>query len=112
MNQKEAQKYLKDNQNSVLEKCGKLLGREISIQSFNGLIGGKNKVYNVDAVNYKTPEEYIDAWKKSQKEIKARDNADYDNSIKRIDLLLKDKEISNYVNAFLTRTYYKRTKTK
>lgn len=109
MNIQEIEKYIKDNREVILKKCADILGRsEMTEQSFNGIIGGKNKTFGLKVTNYNSSEEYVDAWMNAERRIKDNDNANYENSIKRIDKLLGNAEVRKYIETYLARTFLKR----
>ena len=80
----------------------------MSLNSFNGIIGGKNEVFGINVADYASPEEYVKAWMEAEERIKNSDNSEYDNSIKRIDKLLSDNYIREFVKIYLSRTYLRK----
>ena len=105
----EVDKYIKDNTEDVLDRCAKILNRpEVSLQSFNGIFGGKNGLYGIQISDYSSPEEYVKAWMDAEKREYNNDHAVYNNSIKRIEELLKDDKIKKYVEIYLARTYLRK----
>lgn len=107
MTKTEIESYIQDNQELALKKAGQILDREVSRQSFNGIIGGKNGVYHVDSKDYDTPEAYVDAWHK-QHEIcyEKEKNCYFEKSSHRVHALLKDDFLRVYIECWLMRTYY------
>ncbi|GEM_PF-6176485 len=67
MAKEDVKQYILDNEEMALEKATKILGKLTSMQSFNGIIGGKNAIYEVNALDYSTPENYVEAWMESHK---------------------------------------------
>jgi hypothetical protein len=104
--------------NDALRRASNLLGRDINIQSLNGMIGGKNNVY-VDSVRmqFLDFEDFFSKWLKGlndtfteEKKVFLRWNPKFDwharGSFRGV-LVLKDPVIFRYTELFLERNYYK-----
>lgn len=101
------EKYVKDNEDKALKKASEILGKEISMQSFNGIVGGKNETYGVDPLEYDTAENYIEAWMISHKKIyNDEKNSSYRKSSHRVHALLQDSFLRDYIENYLARTYF------
>lgn len=109
MQKQAVEKYIKDNSDVALNLVSSILNKNVSMQSFNGIIGGKNKTYDTDALNYKTPEEYIEAWKQShQGNFDSDKNALYKKSSHKINDLLQNPIVEKFIENYLARTYFKK----
>ncbi|WP_336779832.1 topoisomerase [Paenibacillus illinoisensis] len=109
LQEKDVEKYIKENSKSALNRVSSILGTEISMQSFNGMIGGKNDTYTVNPLNFETAEEYISEWKANHKKIfESEKNAIYEKSSHRIDELLKESDIAKFIENYLARTYFRK----
>jgi molybdopterin synthase catalytic subunit len=99
--------YVNNNEDLALEKTSRILKREIGMQSFNGIIGGKNATYGVELLEYETAEGYVDAWMKShQKRYNNEKNLSYSRSSHRVHDLLQDSFVKRFVENYLARTYF------
>lgn len=104
----QAEQYILDNTYVVLEKASDILGEQVTYQSLSGIIGGKNKTYNLVVRAFPTANDYVNAWFNAHFSIyKEERNYNYEKSSHRIYYLLRDPMIRLYVEAFLTRTYYR-----
>lgn len=102
----EVETYLQENKEYALGLASSILDREISWQSFNGIIGGKNKAFNVSPSNYHSAEEYVAAWKKSHSlEYEKYGYNTPHSAAYRIQKLLDDSILEEYIEKFLARTY-------
>ena len=111
MEQKEVERHITDNESEALYRAGQILGREVSRESFNGIIGGKNSTYSSDPSNYETPESYIADWRKKHDARYEREkNYSHDMSSHRIHKLLQDEFVSEYIDNYLARTYFRKHK--
>lgn len=111
MTEIENEAYLKDMQLLALKRAGTILGREISVQSFNGIIGGKNGVYNVDALDYQNADEYVKAWHIQHENIYEREkDCGYEKSSHRVHALLEDDLLREYIDSWLRRTFYRKNR--
>jgi hypothetical protein len=102
----------------ALKRATALLGREINIQSLNGMVGGKNNVY-VDSVRmqFLDFDDFFSKWLKglndtftSEKKTFLRYNSVFDWTARgsfRGVLVLKDPIIFRYTELFLERNFYK-----
>lgn len=107
MKREEVIQYVNDNKDRALEKAGLILGRKINMQSFNGIIGGKNAIYDVDPLDYETPENYIKAWMQSHQErYNDEKYAPYEKSSHRVHNMLQDDFLKKYIENYLARTYF------
>lgn len=99
--------YVEDNKEKALENASRILEKNVSMQSFNGIIGGKNATYGVNTLDYDTPESYIEAWMISH-ERKYNDeiNASYSKSSHRVHDLLQDNFLKVFIKNYLARTYF------
>lgn len=101
--------YVKDNEDTALKKVSQILGKETTILSFNGIIGGKNATYGVDPLEYDTPESYIEAWMQShQKKYNDEKTLSYKKSSHRVHDLMRDSFVRNFIENYLARTYFKK----
>ncbi|MFG6114601.1 topoisomerase [Halobacillus sp. MO56] len=100
-------KYVKENEGRALKKASEILSKETSIQSFNGIVGGKNATYSVDPLEYETAESYIEDWMRSHhKRYNDEKNFSYRKSSHRVHDLLKDSFVKNYIENYLARTFF------
>lgn len=101
--------YLKQNKEQAYAISSKILNKEVDDASFNGIIGGKNATYSVNACDYSTDEEYVEAWLNNQKIIYEKEkDLPWDKSSKRIYELLQDEFLKEYISIYLGRTYYRK----
>ncbi len=109
MERDKIEKYITENKEHALEIASKILKQEVSMQSFNGIIGSKNGIYATDPLNYETPEKYIEDWNLKHEECyNAEKNFPYEKSSHRIHNLLKDKFLKEYISKYLAKIYYKK----
>lgn len=113
MNKNDVEIYLEDNEAEILEKVSKILNKDTSLSSFNGIIGGKNATYEVDALDYDSAEDYIEAWMNSHDE-KYNDEKNYlphgSKSSHRVHDILMDNSIKTFAENYLARTYFRKHK--
>lgn len=101
--------FLQNNQQQALNLASSILNKTVSIQSFNGIIGGKNGTYDVDALNYSNPSDYISDWLDSHNQLYNKEkNFSYEKSSHRVHKLLSDNFLKNYIEQYLTRTFYRK----
>lgn len=107
MMKEDVKQYISDNEEIALEKASQILGKVTSMQSFNGIIGGKNATYEVNVLDYSTPEKYVRAWMKSHEEkYEDEKHLSFDRSSHRVHELLKDDFLKEYIKNYLARTYF------
>lgn len=117
-NLNQVENYIKENKDKIMAKCSIILGKNINMANFNGIIGGKNTAYNIKKEDYSTASEYVKAWLNSFErlfqsekdferlptfDIKARG----ERSVHRMNKLLSDPEVKKFIIAYLARTYLK-----
>lgn len=101
--------FLQSNQQQALNIASSILNKPVSIQSFNGIIGGKNGTYHVDALSYSNPSDYISDWLDSHNQLYNREkNFSYEKSSHRVHRLLSNNFLKNYIEQYLTRTFYRK----
>lgn len=104
----EVETYIQENKEYALSLVSSILEREVSWQSFNGIIGGKNKTFNVSPSNYSSAEEYVAAWRKAHSmEYEKYGYKTPHSAIYRIQQLLEDSILEEYIEKFLARTYFR-----
>jgi hypothetical protein len=109
MKKSDVVKYVKDNEDAALERVSQILDKETNLQSFNGIIGGKNATYDVEPLEYDTPESYIEAWMLShQKRYDDEKHFPYPKSSRRVYNLLQNNFVKEFIENYLARTYYKK----
>ncbi|MDO2946540.1 hypothetical protein L7826_11100 [Staphylococcus epidermidis] len=102
--------YLDTHRRKVLNKCSNILNRDVTIQSFNGIFGGKNHFYRVVPESYSTANDYIKAWFDSfEQKYQSEKYKVGDISSHRMKRLLEDEDIKNYVIIYLARTYLRKS---
>ena len=108
------EKYLKENEATALIKATQILGKDTDKQSFNGIIGGKNKIYGISILDYDTPEDYIDAWMQSHNGIYESEKhwPEFTKSSHRIQALLNDSFLREFSENYLANSYFKKHKSK
>ncbi|MGL6105527.1 hypothetical protein [Romboutsia sp.] len=101
--------YLNNNEKTALDIASRILGKNVSKASFNGIIGGKNGVYDVDALRYSNPSDYVNEWIVSHNQLYNKEkDCMYEKSSHRVHRLLSDNFLRGYIEQYLTRTYYKK----
>lgn len=109
MKKREVVKYVKENETAALERVSQILDKKTNLQSFNGIIGGKNATYEVDPLEYDTPESYIKAWMLShQQRYNDEKHFSYSKSSHRVYNLLQDNFVKDFIENYLARTYFKK----
>lgn len=58
----QVENYIKQNKNVIMNKCSVILNKNIGMANFNGIVGGKNRTYNVRKEDYNSASEYVEAW--------------------------------------------------
>lgn len=107
MNKEKVEQYIQENKEEALKRIGEILGRETSMESFNGIIGGKNQIYAINPLDYKNPETYIADWHKKQEELyNSEINVPYEKSSHRIYNLMQDEISRKFIDHYLARIYY------
>ena len=88
-------------------RISELLGRDVSVESFNGIIGSKNQTYSITPLNYDNPEAYIYAWDKKQDAIYIKEkHTPYEKASHRIHNLMQDDLSKEFINNYLARIYF------
>ncbi|WP_273854063.1 hypothetical protein [Guptibacillus spartinae] len=109
MNREEVETYVRDHQQEALRRTNKLMndhfGKEYS--SFNGLIGGKFKTYEVILGDYDTAEECVEAWLEGHGKIYQSEENQPDKSSNRIKLMLQDDYLRKFIENFVAKAYFK-----
>lgn len=109
MRKEDVIQYIKDNEDKALKKASQILHKETNMQSFNGIIGGKNATYDVNVLEYETPEDYLEAWMQShQKKYNDERNIPYTKSSHRVHDMLQDSFLAEFIRNYLARTYFKK----
>lgn len=107
MRREDVIQYIEGNKKEALEKVSQIRRKETNMQSFNGIINGKNAIYDVDPLDYGTPESYIEAWMLShQKKYNDEKNAPYSKSSHRIHDFLQDSFVKEFIKNYLAKTYF------
>lgn len=113
MKKSDVVKYVKDNEIEALKRVSKILDKKTNLQSFNGIVGGKNATYKVDPLEYDTPESYIEAWMLShQKRYNDEKHFSNSKSSHRIYNLLQDSFVKDFIENYLARTYFRKMENK
>lgn len=101
------EQYIKENKETALKRASEILKREISMASYNGIIGSKNETYAIDPLDYKNPEEYIEDWNLKHEECYEEEkNFTYEKASHRVHKLLEDEFLQQFTNNYLARIYY------
>ncbi|MCY7716967.1 topoisomerase [Bacillus altitudinis] len=109
MKNDEVIQFVKENEEKALEITNEILGKGTTMQSFNGIVGGKNATYDVDALAFDTPEGYVEAWLNSHwQRFSDEKYAPYEKSSHRVHKLLKNPFLKQYIKNYLARTYFKK----
>ncbi|MCG2128173.1 hypothetical protein K4S04_10705 [Staphylococcus epidermidis] len=112
----QVENYIKQNKNVIMNKCSVILNKNIGMANFNGIVGGKNKTYNVRKEDYNSASEYVEAWfnnfnrlLKSEKDFERlpafETKANGEKSVHRMNMLLNDNDIKKFTIVYLARTY-------
>lgn len=101
---------LLEQQERTLRQAAKILGRpSIGLQSFHGIIGGKNNEYT-DAVRleFRKPQDFIARWLRGLRtRAEAAARCGGESAATRIARLLKNRTVREYTLTFLTRNFYR-----
>lgn len=110
-NLENVKKYLSIHQEEAFNKCTDInkknnLDKVMNFSSFNGLIGGKNRTYNLDIRSFNTAQEYVNAWIMANETLYQEEKIyGIDKSSVRIHNLLDDKFVKDYVAIYLTKIF-------
>ncbi|WP_413565477.1 topoisomerase [Bacillus sp. 3P20] len=114
---KEVLQYYKDRKEEALKRASKILDKKVDWSSFNGIIGGKNDIYEVILENHSTVESYVVDWMyghelaySSDKHKKLSYNK-YNRSSYKVHALLEDELLRKFIVCCLMKTYFNRKKT-
>ncbi|MEU2153257.1 hypothetical protein ACF07W_38575 [Streptomyces sp. NPDC015140] len=107
-------RYIKENEPTALKKATQILNKDTGKLNFNGIIGGKNRIYGIEILDYNTPEDYIDAWMQSHNRIYEAEKhwPEFTKSSHRIQALLNDAFLKEFTENYLAKSYFKKHKTK
>ena len=107
MTREKVEQYIIENQQVALQRASKILGKEMLMQNFNGIIGSKNQTYSINPLDYDEPEKYIESWNLIQEEIYASEkDFPYEKASHRVHNLLQDEFLKEYIDFYLARIYY------
>lgn len=118
----QVENYIKQNKNVIMNKCSVILNENIGMENFNGIVGGKNKTYNVRKENYNSASEYVAAWLNNFNRLLKSEKKDFDTiylfdsftrgerSAHRMEKLLNDDDIKDFIIVYLARTYLRNKK--
>ncbi|MBE7106640.1 topoisomerase [Bacillus cereus] len=103
-------------QEEALKRASKILDKEINWSSFNGIIGGKNDIYEVVLEKHNTVEAYVVDWMYGHELAYSSDkhkNLPYNKhnrSSYKVHALLEDELSRKFIVCCLMKTYFKRKK--
>lgn len=105
----QADNYIKINMNKAIQEINKYYPKCNNMQSLNGIIGGKNSTYNVDASNYNSHIDYYLEWKKGHFEKYMNDALlPFDRTSINIYRALQENFLEEFISVYLSRTYFKK----
>ena len=115
-NKEEVFRYVEENELQAIQKAQAILkynGMPHIHNSFNGIIGGKNRTYNTPPEKYEAAEQYVDAWLKAHHNEYIKDGRyAKEKSSGRIQCLLEDEYVSSVIQNYLARIYYNKNSNK
>ncbi|WP_305807467.1 topoisomerase [Staphylococcus hominis] len=118
----QVENYIKQNKNVIMNKCSVILNKNIGMANFNGIVGGKNRTYNVRKEDYNSASEYVEAWFNNFNRLLESEKKDFDTiylfdsstrgerSAHRMEKLLNDEDIKDFIIVYLARTYLRNKK--
>lgn len=113
INAEAVEQYYQSNLQEALNRVSDILKDEKKQPNFNGIIGGKGKIYGVDPKEHDTPESYVEAWMKGHereytkdKKIKNREFTRYNRSSYKIQALLEEDFVKEFIECYLKRIYF------
>lgn len=105
-NKRAVENFIENNKEYALIIASEILNKEINWQSFNGLIGGNNRSFEISATNYSSANEYILAWKNAHSILfKEYGYKTPISTVYKIQKLLEDPFLDEFINNFLARTF-------
>ncbi|RKI20790.1 topoisomerase [Bacillus thuringiensis] len=112
INAQTVEQYYQSNLQEALKRVSDILNKEKKQPNFNGIIGGKGKIYVVDPKDYDTPESYVKAWMKGHEREYTKDKnknqeyTKYDRSSYKIQALLEEEFVKGFIECYLMRIYF------
>lgn len=112
----EIDQFFKDKEEEALKRASEILDKEIKWPNFNGIIGGKNDIYEVKVEDHNTVESYVVDWMYGHELAYSSDrhkNLPYNKhnrSSYKVHALLEDKLLRKFIVCCLMKTYFKRKK--
>jgi hypothetical protein len=109
---------LEEIRGDVLDIASDIVGRDVSVQSLHGFLGGKNNAY-VDSIRsqFPSPKDFISKWMnglldkvkriENEQRLKYNGNVYQNTATHRIIRLLKEDQIFEYLIIFLKRNFYR-----
>lgn len=107
----EIEKFIDERKDEALTRASKILEKETSMASFNGIIGSKNQIYELDPLLFDNATEYVQAWRNMhEKSYEEEKNFPHPKASHRVHKLLQDSLMEEFIENYLARTYYKKHK--
>ncbi|WP_411501460.1 topoisomerase [Bacillus thuringiensis] len=112
INAQTVEQYYQSNLQEALKKVSDILNKDKKQPNFNGIIGGKGKIYGVDPKEHDTPESYVKAWMKGHEREYTKDKNNnreftkYDRSSYKIQALLEEEFVKEFIEYYLMRIYF------
>ncbi|PFC27711.1 topoisomerase [Bacillus thuringiensis] len=113
---KEVDQFFKDKEEEALKRASEILGKEIKWSNFNGIIGGKNDIYEVVMENHNTVESYVVDWMYGHELAYSSDKQKnlpynkYNRSSYKVHALLEDELLRKFIVCCLMKSYFKKKK--
>lgn len=105
----DADKYVKANINTAIQKLSVYYPKCDSSQSLNGIIGGKNETHNVNVMNCKSHIDYYLKWKDGHYAKYLEDTqVSWHRTSKSLYEVLQDLFLEEFISVYLSRTYFKK----
>lgn len=105
----QANDYIQNHRDIAIEKLSKYYPNCDSMKSLNGIIGGKNSTYNVNADNCTSHIEYYLQWKCGHfTKYKNDSTLPFERTSINIYIALQDRFLEEFVAVYLSRTYFKK----
>ena len=105
----DADQYVRSNIDKAIKELSVYYPKCDSAQSLNGIIGGKNKNYNVSVMNCNTHIGYYLKWKDGHHAKYLEDSqVSWHRTSKSLYEVLQDPFLENFISVYLSRTYFKK----
>lgn len=106
---KQANNYIQENKERAIKELNKYYPRCDNMSSLNGIIGGKNDIYKVDAINCSSHIEYYLKWKEGHLKKYLNDSKlPFERTSINIYKALQEEFLEEFISVYLSRTYFKK----